>query len=86
MCDLIKCQTVPSCISGVTINNYSSLMGVGRQFRMAGHLLDRADSSMCNKHHEVGLVASSELEENLIIGIRVFNLGPGNDKGFLFDR
>ena len=29
---------------------------------MVGHLLDRADSSMCNKHHEVGLIASSELE------------------------
>ena len=31
---------------------------------MVGHLLDRAGSSMCNKHHEVGLIASSELEEN----------------------
>ena len=40
----------------------SYTMGVGRQFRMAGHLLDRGDSSMCNKHHEVGLIASSELE------------------------
>ena len=37
-------------------------MSVGRQFRMVGHLLDRADSSMRNKHHEVGLTASSELE------------------------
>ena len=39
-------------------------MGVGRQFRMVGHLLDRADSSMRSKHHEVGLIARSELEEN----------------------
>ena len=29
---------------------------------MVGHLLDRADSSMRNEHHEVGLIASSELE------------------------
>ena len=29
---------------------------------MVGHLLDRADSSMHNKYHEVGLIASSELE------------------------
>ena len=36
-------------------------MGVGRQFRMVGHLLDQGDSSMRNKHHEVGLIASSEL-------------------------
>ena len=31
---------------------------------MVGHLLDQADSSMRNKLHEVGLIASSELEEN----------------------
>ena len=29
---------------------------------MVGHLLDWADSSMCNKYHEVGLIVSSELE------------------------
>ena len=37
-------------------------MGIGRQFRMVGHFLDQADSSMPNKHHEVGLIASSEFE------------------------
>ena len=34
----------------------------GRQFRMGGHLLDWANGSMHTKHHEVGLIASSELE------------------------
>ena len=51
-----------SIIIYIYIYIYIYIMGVGRQFRMVGHLLDRSDSSMCNKHHEVGLIASSELE------------------------